>query len=289
MPHLFLNDLEIRIMASVRHDGIAWEVTLSHNECDNLANTLAVVSAEASPEVATALEVVSEVIRSVDSYGGNQGVAITVIAGVACFVTPPDKSPYRTIVEVEDEVKDFVHRQWGTIITAMEHVLAGTSDTIRRGVKYLHDHLFGGGRQDGDGEPMPFCDQDFPNGIRTDHLLVSLPHGKVGILTAWGWLQATDGGGQNKKVRLQAREDAGAWESWDLDAWSDGTVSLKAANGNTLMGISNDLYVWADVPVPHPFNAPPPPSKIQIEHGDNGRVRLFSWSHRKYMQIIPPG
>lgn len=261
--------------------GPVWVVGLDHQQADTLdtalttlAGVITTVAGASSPAppvaaivatIAGAVKGAGEIIQLMDKIGGNQGVDIQGVLGVAgVIVTPHASGMFGMLVQGA--------REGVAVATIMDYVLRAASE-----VPALATGLGLGAAAQvfskvASGTPLgwalaaaagaiinlvlPTPDPNEHGGIHADRtsvgdwerfIMAHIPPGnQIAILSWQGLFSAQRGGGADVYANRPKISD---WETWNIIDNHDGTVSLQSSNGHYLTatnGGGNGSYCMAD-------------------------------------------
>ncbi len=195
----------------LERSGIAWQVTLSHDEVEMIDQ--AATLAPLPPEIQAALKVVIGMVRVVDKIGGKKGVHIAGVLGTMfTTVTPRGFSPLGLMTKIGTAVVEFAKEHPEVIVG----VLFPPALIPALVVGHLIHHR---------APPVPgsICADRNVVGPWERFTLMALPHGEVALLSWMGFLCAINGGGESTYAN---RTEIGPWERWRIVKNDDGTISL---------------------------------------------------------------
>ena len=261
--------------------GQVWKVTLSHAEVDLIYKAGTAASVEIpNPVAAGVVGGCAAGLKATDEVGGNNGVVAIGVGPNLTFITPPQDSPYKIVAETDAKVIDALAKSPGSLIARVTH----EAGELSKAFDDLGNKMFGTKHKRQpesapDGTHLDALSKT-PND-RTEFLITYLTDAKVGILTPKGWLQAEGGGG--KDARTKIRPDAGGWETWEIETWSDKAVSFRTKDGKWRLGVKPGGDLCAEVP----FKGGDLQSvaKFRLEFGLNGMTRLHSDRMDAYVAV----
>lgn len=220
-------------MAKFSESGSVWEVTLTHDEAQKMAEGTAGLGAifAGNPALAAALGAVAGIIAVIDEIGGEKGVIVAGVTGTQLVtVVPAAFSPVGLLKSFADGLAHATGLPGGVVGAGLGAGIAalavGPAGVVVGGVAgFLGATLLGGGGHHSN--PGDVLADRRAIGPWEKFMLVSLTHNNIAMSSWQGYFSAENNGGDQVHANRHA---IGPWETHRLVHNPNGTVSF-VSNG----------------------------------------------------------